>query len=56
MKKSAGSKHAGQRQSAKIMPGTGSGSRPKGGSTSTSMSNPTEKHGLGRKPAGKTLT
>lgn len=38
-----------------IKPGTGSGSRPMAGSTKTPMSHPEDKHGLSRKPAGKTL-
>lgn len=53
--KSTSSKSGGQKQSSVIKPGTGSGSRPTGGSTKTPMSHPEDKHGLGRKPAGKTL-
>lgn len=45
-----------QKQSAVIKPGTGSGSRPMGGSTKTPVSAPEDKHTLGRKPSGKTLT
>ena len=56
MKKSTSSKSAGQKQSAVIKPGTGSGSRPMGGSTKTPMSAPDDKHGLGRKPAARVLT
>ncbi len=41
------------KQSAVIKPGTGSGSRPTGGSTKTPVSSPTDKHGLdGRKIPG----
>jgi len=40
----------GKKSSSVIKPGTGSGSRPTGGSTKTPMSNPTDKHSLdGRK-------
>lgn len=40
------------KQSAVIKPGTGSGSRPHGGSTKTPMSDPSDQHGLHRKPKG----
>lgn len=53
--KSTSSKSGGQKKSAVIRPGTGSGSRPKGGSTMTKTSAPEDKHGLGRKPSGPTL-
>lgn len=45
-------KSTSKKSSAVIKPGTGSGSRPKGGSTHTPTSEPTDKHGLGRKPPG----
>jgi len=55
MKKSVASKSGGQKQSSAVKPGTGSGSRPMGGSTKTPTSNPEDKHGLGRKPSTPTL-
>lgn len=41
-----------KKSSSVIKPGTGSGSRPTGGSTKTPMSAPVDKQGLGRKPPG----
>lgn len=41
-----------EKQSSVIRPGTGSGSRPTGGSTKTPMTHPTDDHKLGRAPAG----
>lgn len=48
--KSTSSKSGGQKQSSVIKPGTGSGSRPKGGSTHTPTSNPSDKRTLDRNP------
>ena len=48
--KRSGSK--GRKQSSVIRPGTGSGSRPSGGSTRTSTSEPSDKRGIGRAPKG----
>jgi hypothetical protein len=49
MKSKKSSSKGGHKQSSVIRPGTGSGSRPTGGSTSTPTSEPKDKHGLGRK-------
>jgi hypothetical protein len=54
MKPKAG-KPVSKASSSVIKPGTGSGSRPTGGKTTTPVSAPMDKQGLGRKPAGKTL-
>lgn len=43
------------KQSSVIRPGTGSGSRPKGGSTRTPTSEPADKHTMDRKGSVKAL-
>lgn len=52
MKKKSGMKKGGKKSSQVIRPGTGSGSRPSGGSTKTMTSNAADNHTLGRAPAG----
>lgn len=50
--KSSKSDNKSMAKSPVIKPGTGSGSRPMAGNTKTKMSNPSDSHGLGRKPPG----
>jgi hypothetical protein len=46
-------KHDTSKKSSQVIhPGTGSGSRPSGGSIKTPTSEPKDKHTLGRAPAG----